>query len=181
MDSWVRTIPYGGISPTIPESVFVAPYAVIVGDVVIGEESSVWYHTTARGDVNRIRIGSRTNIQDNSVLHVTHDTHPLLIGDNVTCGHAVRLHGCTIHDETLIGIGAIVLDGAVVESGAIVAAGSLVPPGMVVRSGTIVAGVPARMLRELRPAEREDILASADRYVEYARVSRSELGEWPNE
>ena len=178
MDSWVRTIPYGGVSPAIPESAFVAPYTVIIGDVVIGEESSIWYHSTVRGDVNRIRIGSRTNIQDNSVLHVTHDTHPLLIGDDVTCGHAVRLHGCTIHDETLIGIGAIVLDGAVVESGSIVAAGSLVPPGMVVRSGTIVAGVPARVLRNLKPAERDDIAASADRYVEYAKVSRSELETW---
>ena len=178
MDPWVRPIAYNGIRPTIPDSVFVAPFAVIIGDVVIGEASSIWYHCTVRGDVNRIRIGTRTNVQDNAVLHVTHDTHPLEIGDRVTCGHAVTLHGCTIEDETLIGIGATVLDGAVVESGSIVAAGTLVPPGMIVRAGTIVAGVPARVLRELRPTEREDISASAERYVAYASISRSELAGW---
>lgn len=154
--------------PRIDSSAFVADGTVVIGDVVIGAESSVWYGSVIRGDVHWIRIGTRTNIQDGSVLHVTHDTNPLSIGDEVTCGHAVRLHGCTIESLTLIGIGAIVLDGAIVRSGSIVAAGTLVPPRFEVPSGVIVAGVPAKVLRELRPDERSGIAESAANYVRYA-------------
>ncbi|MFW5737744.1 MAG: gamma carbonic anhydrase family protein [Spirochaetota bacterium] len=159
---------YEGKSPTVAAGAFVATGAVVIGDVELGGNASVWFNCTVRGDVHYIRIGEATNIQDNSVLHVTHDTHPLVVGNGVTCGHGVTLHGCTVHDESLIGIGAIVLDGAVVESGAMVAAGALVPPGMVVPSGMLVAGVPAKPLRPLRDAERENLAASADRYVAYA-------------
>ena len=160
-----------GVLPTIPNSVMVAPGARIIGDVVIGERSSIWYNVVIRGDVNYIRIGEETNIQDGSVLHVTHDTHPLVIGDRVTVGHGVRLHGCTVEDETLIGIGAIVLDGAVVEERSMVAAGALVPPGMRVPSGKLVAGVPARVRRDLGAEELANFAVSASRYVEYARMT----------
>ncbi|MEE8440525.1 MAG: gamma carbonic anhydrase family protein [Spirochaetia bacterium] len=163
-----------GILPTIPNSVMVAPGARIIGDVVVGERSSIWYNVVIRGDVNYIRIGEETNIQDGSVLHVTHDTHPLVIGNRVTAGHGVRLHGCTVEDETLIGIGAIVLDGAVVEERSMVAAGALVPPGMLVPSGKLVAGVPARVLRDLSADELANFAESANRYVEYARLTRRE-------
>lgn len=166
-----------GQQPRIPDSCFIAPGAVVLGAVTMGERASIWFNSTVRGDVHWIRIGADTNIQDNSVLHVTHDTNPLLIGARVTCGHAVRLHGCTVEDETLIGIGAIVLDGAVVQTGAMVAAGAVVPPGMVVPGGMLVAGVPARVIREVTPAERENIGTSAERYVEYADQMRRDLKE----
>jgi len=171
----VSIVAYRGQVPAIADSVLVAPGARIIGDVVIGERSSIWYNVVIRGDVHSIRIGEDTNIQDGSVLHVTHETHPLVIGSRVTAGHAVRLHGCTVHDETLIGIGAIILDGAVVEEHAMVAAGALVPPGMVVPSGKLVAGVPARVLRDLSEPEIENFRASASRYVEYARLTRPDL------
>ncbi|MFP4112906.1 MAG: gamma carbonic anhydrase family protein [Spirochaetota bacterium] len=170
-----RVYRYGTHEPDIHESVFLAPGAIVIGNVTIGPRASVWFNTTVRGDVHSIEIGEETNVQDNSTLHVTHDTHPLVIGARVTCGHGVKLHGCTIGDESLIGIGAIVLDGAVVEPGSMVAAGALIPPGMVVKSGTLVAGVPAKTIRSLRPAEREDLAASAARYVEYALSMQTSL------
>ncbi len=180
MDQRTRPVPgiygYEEATPSIPESAFVAPGAIIIGDVTLGEDASVWFNCTVRGDIHYIRIGTATNIQDNSVLHVTHGTHPLVVGDRVTCGHGVTLHGCTVGDESLIGIGSIVLDGAVIEPGAMVAAGALVPPGMVVKSGELVAGVPARPLRGLRDAEKENLKSSAERYVKYARRMRAEVG-----
>ena len=171
------TLDYNGTSPTLGAEVFLAPGAVIIGDVTVGAESSIWFNATVRGDVHFITIGEQTNIQDNSVLHVTHDTNPLVVGDRVTCGHGVTLHGCTVEDECLIGIGAIVLDGAIVEHGSMVAAGALVPPGMSVPSGMLVAGIPARPVRELRKSEREELPASAARYVEYARRMQVSLGD----
>ncbi len=158
-----------GIFPEIHPTVFIADQAVIIGDVKIGEESSVWFNTVIRGDVNYIRIGKRTNIQDNSVLHVTTNTHPLVIGDEVTAGHGVILHGCTIKDRALIGMGATVLDGAVVESDSLVGAGSLVPPGFKVPSGTLVMGVPAKVKRNLTNKEIEDIKVGASNYVRNSR------------
>ena len=171
----VTVIAHGGIMPGIPESVLLAPGARVIGDVVVGERSSIWYNVVIRGDVNFIRIGDETNIQDGSVLHVTHETHPLVVGNRVTAGHAVRLHGCTVEDETLIGIGAIVLDGAVVENRSMVAAGALVPPGMVVPTGKLVAGVPARVLRDLSADELANFRESAQRYVNYARETAVEI------
>jgi carbonic anhydrase/acetyltransferase-like protein (isoleucine patch superfamily) len=171
----VTIVPYGDISPTVPESVLVLPGARIIGDVEIGENSSIWYNVVVRGDVNYIRIGSETNIQDGSILHVTRRTHPLIVGNLVTAGHAVRLHGCTVEDETLIGIGAIVLDGAVVEKHSMVAAGAVVPPGFRVPSGTLVAGVPAKVRRDLRPTEIKDLADHARRYVDY---SRKTMDDW---
>ena len=167
---------YEDTLPNIPESAFIAPGAMIIGDVTLGEDASIWFNCTVRGDIHYIRIGAATNIQDNSVLHVTHGTHPLVVGDRVTCGHGVTLHGCTVGDESLIGIGSIVLDGAVIEPGAMVAAGALVPPGMIVRSGELVAGIPARPLRGLRDKEKENLRSSAERYVKYARQMKAEVG-----
>ena len=129
-------LPYRGITPQIHESVFIAEGARIIGDVTIGRDSSVWFNSVVRGDVHRIRIGEKTNIQDNCVLHVTHARYALTIGSNVTVGHSVVLHGCTIGDFCIIGMGAIVLDNAFVNSGSFVAAGALVPENFVVPKGT---------------------------------------------
>jgi carbonic anhydrase/acetyltransferase-like protein (isoleucine patch superfamily) len=160
--------PYGRSAPTIDESVFLAPGSVVTGDVIIGAGSSIWYNAVVRGDVNYVRIGKNTNIQDLAVVHVTHDTNPTHIGSDVTIGHGATIHGCTLLDRCLVGIGAIVLDGAVIESDAMVAAGAVVTPGTRVSSGTLVAGTPAKVLRDLRPEEIENIAASAARYVAYA-------------
>ena len=156
--------------PNIHPSVFIEESAHIIGDVVIDEESSVWFNSVVRGDVNYIRIGSRTNIQDSCVLHVTKDTHPLVVGNEVTVGHSVTLHGCVVKDRCLIGMGAVILDGAVVEEDAIVAAGCLVKEGMIVPSKTLVVGVPARVARPLLNEEVEKIKQSAKNYVEYSVI-----------
>lgn len=166
---------YRGTTPQVPESAFLAPGSVLVGDVILGERVSIWFNCTIRGDVHFVRIGDETNIQDNAVLHVTHETNPLQIGRRVTAGHGATLHGCTIEDEVLIGMRAIVLDGAIVESHSMVAAGAVVPPGMRVEKGTLVGGVPARVLRMLRDDEIADLPGSAERYVEYARQMRAAL------
>lgn len=160
-------LPYRGIEPLIAPGAFVAPTASIIGDVHIGEESGVWFGVILRGDVNSIRIGRRTNLQDGTVVHVTGGTHPTTIGDGVTVGHGVRLHGCTIEDGCLIGIGAIVLDGAVIGAGSMVAAGSLVAPGTVVPPRTLAVGSPAKVRRELTPDEEQMLLRLAERYVAY--------------
>jgi gamma-carbonic anhydrase len=161
--------PYAGKSPRLHESAFAVDGAVVIGDVEIGPESSLWFGAIVRGDVNAIRIGARTNVQDYSVLHVTSRTHPTTVGDDVTLGHRVTLHGCTVKDRCLVGIGAIVMDGAVVGEDSIVGAGSLVPPGMVVPPRTLAVGAPAKVKRDLRPEELEHLLRSARNYVGYAR------------
>lgn len=155
---------------------FVAPGAVMAGDVEVGEDSSFWFHTVTRGDVNFIRIGARTNIQDGSILHVTHVRHPLVLGSGVVVGHQVVLHGCTVEDGALIGIGARVLDGAVVEAGAQVGAGAVVTPGQRVAAGHLVLGIPARVVRPLTPEEQETIAEIRDRYVELKEIYRQALG-----
>ncbi|MDH5757292.1 MAG: gamma carbonic anhydrase family protein [Nitrospinota bacterium] len=159
--------PWRGIDPKIHPTAFVESSAQVIGDVVMGAESSAWFNTTIRGDVNYIRIGERTNIQDGSVLHVTRDTHPLIIGDEVTVGHSVTLHGCVIEGPALIGMGAIILDGALLEPYVFVAAGALVPEGMRVPSGSLVMGMPAKVKRPLTQEERARIDKSAASYVAY--------------
>lgn len=153
------------MSPSLGERVFLAPSAVLTGDVTVHDDCSFWFHTVARGDVNRIRVGARTNVQDGSVLHVTQDRFPLEIGSDVVIGHAAVVHGCTIEDGALIGIGARVLDGAVVESGAQIGAGAVVTPGTRIPGGFLALGIPARPVRELDPDEREIIRDIASRYV----------------
>jgi carbonic anhydrase/acetyltransferase-like protein (isoleucine patch superfamily) len=166
--------PYGGKAPRVDAGAFVAESAIAIGDVEIGPGSSVWFGAIVRGDVNFVRIGARTNIQDQTVVHVSSGTHPTVIGDDVTVGHRAVLHGCTIHDRCLVGIGAIVMDGAVVGPDAMVAAGALVPPGAVVPPGTLAMGSPARPKRELTPEEKAFLPRSAANYARYAAQYRQE-------
>jgi carbonic anhydrase/acetyltransferase-like protein (isoleucine patch superfamily) len=161
-------VAYEGKAPRVAATAFLAPGCVVTGDVEIGEGSSVWFQTVIRGDVNFVRIGARTNVQDHCVVHVTSGRHPTVIGDDVTVGHRVVLHGCTVKERCLVGIGAIVLDGAVLEPDSMVGAGALVPPGMVVPSGKLVLGAPAKVKRDLTPEEIASFLDSARRYAAYA-------------
>jgi len=163
---------YKGIRPRIHPSVFVAEGAQIIGDVEIGEGSSVWFNTVIRGDVHYIKIGKRTNVQDNCVLHVTHETYPLIVGSGVTVGHGAILHAATIKDYCLIGMGAKVLDNSTVGSYSLVAAGSLVLEGFEVPEGVLVAGVPAKIKRKLTEEERQQIVQSAHNYVDYVKSYR---------
>ena len=160
---------YRGVTPTIADTAFIEDTAVIVGDVVIEAHSSVWFHSVVRGDVNYIRIGQRTNVQDLSLLHVTHDTYPLILGDDVTVGHHVVLHGCTIHDRVLIGMGAVLMDGVVVGDDCLIGAGALVTEHTKIPRGSLVIGAPARVKRLLRDAELAWLKESAQNYVRYAR------------
>ena len=157
-------------SPQFDDTVFVAPSADIIGDVTIGAESSVWFNVTIRGDVNWIEIGERTNIQDNSSVHVTNQAYPTSIGSDVTIGHNAMVHGCTIHDRVLIGIQSTVLDGAVVHSDVILAAGSLVPPGKELEPGYLYMGSPAKKSRKLTDEEIQSIKQNASNYVTYQRA-----------
>lgn len=165
---------YRGVVPKIAASAYIDPSAQVIGDVVAGENSSIWPNATVRGDVNFIRIGDESNVQDNSVLHVDHDTYPLLIGNRVTVGHSVTLHGCVIEDDCLIGIGAIVLNGAKVGAGSVVAAGALVPEGMEVPPGSMVMGVPARVKRQVTEEEKQRFRENAQNYVRYRQIYREE-------
>ena len=142
---------YQGHTPQIAATAYIDPQAVVIGDVVIGEHSSVWPCAVLRGDVNIMRIGARTNIQDGSVLHVMRDTNPLILGDDVTVGHAVVLHGCTIESRCLIGMGSIILNGAKICTGSIIAAGTLVPERTVVPPGSLFMGQPGKFRRTLTP------------------------------
>src|SRR5262245_45884894 len=153
--------------PRVPASVFIDDSAQVIGDVEIGDESSVWMGVVIRGDVNWIRIGKRSNVQDGTVVHVMTRTHPTTIGDDVTIGHGAIVHGCTIEDRCLIGMGAILLNGAHVGTGSIVAAGTLLVEGMNVPPRSLVMGSPGKVKRALTDAEVADIQAYADRYVGY--------------
>ena len=166
---------YSDLKPKIDETVFLAPGVKIIGNVKINEGSSIWYNTVVRGDVNYITIGKKTNVQDLSMLHVTTEKFPLIIGDEVTIGHSVTLHGCVLQDRTFIGMGATILDGAVVETNSMVAAGAVVRQGFTVPSGKLVAGVPAKIIRDLSKEEIENIPASAGRYKKYAELSENSL------
>jgi carbonic anhydrase/acetyltransferase-like protein (isoleucine patch superfamily) len=161
--------PFGGKAPTLDPTVFAVESATVVGDVTLGAECSLWFGTVVRGDVNHVRVGARTNLQDGAVVHVTSRTHPTVIGAEVTVGHRAVLHGCTVGDRCLIGIGAIVMDGATVGPESMVGAGALVPPGMVVPPRTLVVGAPAKVKRPLTPEELAFLATSAANYVGYAR------------
>ncbi len=165
---------YQGCMPRIDPSAYVQASAQIIGDVHIGAQSSVWFNVVVRGDVHHIRIGARTNIQDNSTLHVTRDRWPTEVGDEVTVGHAVILHGCRVGDRCLIGMGAIVMDGAEVGDDCLVAAGSLVTPGTKIPPGHLVLGRPAGAARPLRPDELAYLRQSAANYVEHAAGYREQ-------
>ncbi len=165
-------LPYRDHLPEIAPDVWLAPTASVIGDVRIGSESSVWFGCVIRGDVERIRIGPRTNIQDRTVIHVTRGRFSTTIGAEVTIGHAAIVHGCTLHDRAFVGMAATVMDGATVESDALLAAGALLPPGRCVPSGELWAGMPARRIRDLRPDELEAQAEQNRLYVELARESR---------
>ncbi|HYM22374.1 MAG TPA: gamma carbonic anhydrase family protein [Vicinamibacterales bacterium] len=161
----IRT--YRGISPRIAPTAFVDASAQVIGDVEIGEESGVWMCAVVRGDVNTIRIGRRSNIQDGTVVHAMTGTHQTTIGDNVTIGHAAVIHGCTIEHQCLIGMGAILLNGAHIGAGSIIAAGTLVVENMKVPPKSLVMGSPGKVKRLLTQSEIADIQLYADRYVQY--------------
>jgi len=158
---------YKDITPAVARTAYVDDSAQVIGDVHVGEESSIWMNAVVRGDVNVIRIGNRTNIQDGTIVHVMRDTHPTTIGDRVTIGHGAVVHGCTLEDRVLIGMGAIVLNGAVVGSESIVAAGTLVPEGMVIPPRSLVMGSPAKVRRPLTDQEKAGLREYARNYFDY--------------
>jgi len=162
-------LPYKGKRPKLHETVYVEASARIIGDVIIGAYASVWFNAVVRGDVNYIRIGERTNVQDNSVLHVTKDVYPLIIGSDVTIGHNAVLHGCIVKDRCLIGMGSIILDDAEIGEDTIVGAGALVTEGTKVPPGSLILGAPARVVRKLSGEEVEGILTAAKNYLEYTQ------------
>lgn len=174
----IRT--YQNKTPVLGERVFVDPSSVVLGDVILGDDCSVWPMTVIRGDMHHIRIGARCSIQDGSVLHITHASdynpggYPLLIGDDVTIGHKALLHGCTIHSRVLIGMGAIVMDGAVIESEVILGAGSVVPPGKVLESGFLYRGSPAQKARPLSEKEISFFTYTAANYARLKELHRQE-------
>jgi len=159
---------FKGHRPKLAADVLIASGACLIGDVEIGVSSSIWFNTTLRGDVHYIRIGARTNIQDNTVVHVTEAKAPTVIGSDVTIGHSAVIHGCTIEDLCLIGMGAVVLDGARIRERSFVAAGALVPPGKEFPPGSLIKGMPARVERPLTEKEIEGLRASAQHYVDTA-------------
>ena len=165
---------YRGRMPKLHPSVFAAASAEIIGDVSIGKDSSVWFNTVIRGDVNYIRIGERTNIQDGCLLHVRHERYPLIIGDNVTMGHGAIAHACTIGGHCLIGMGAIILDNAKINSYTLVAAGAVVLQDTVLPEGVLVAGLPAKVIRPLTPGERTMLEESAQNYVDYVKTYKDQ-------
>jgi len=169
--------PYGGKFPQIAASAYIDPAAVIIGDVVVGENSSLWPMTVVRGDVHSIRIGNRTNIQDGSVLHVMKDQYALTLGDEVTVGHRVTLHGCTIESRVLIGMGCVILNGAVIGTNCIIAAGSLITERSVIPAGSMVMGSPGKLKRPLSEGEFASIGEYALRYAAYREIYRREAAE----
>lgn len=173
-----RILPYRDHLPRIADSAFIAPDASVIGDVEIGPDSSLWFGVIVRGDVNKIRIGARTNVQDGTMIHCTGmgNDWPTIIGNDVTIGHQVLLHGCTLEDKCMIGIRACLLDGVVVESGALVAAGALVTPGKRVKRGELWGGSPARKLRDLEPRDLEMIERLPGRYAALGAEYRTRLG-----
>lgn len=160
---------YQGILPTIHPTAFIEESAQIIGDVSVGADSSVWFQAVLRGDVGRIRIGARTNVQDGTIIHES-SSCPAIIGDDVTIGHRVVLHGCTVRDSCLIGIGAIVLDGAEIGEACIIGAGAVITEGMVVPPRSLVLGVPGKVRRELSDEEVRSLKDRAERYVAYKKT-----------
>ena len=174
-------ISFGGRTPRIDPSAFVAPGAQLIGDVEIGAQASVWYNCVLRGDVNRIRIGARTNIQDGTVLHVDsprpghEEGEPTIIGEEVLIGHLAMVHGCILHDRAFVGLGAIVMDGCAIESDAMLAAGAMLTPGRTIPSGQLWAGRPAKYVRDLSAADLEGMRMGVAHYVELARMHAEAL------
>ncbi|USG60040.1 gamma carbonic anhydrase family protein [Sneathiella marina] len=170
-----QLFPFKGILPTVAKDAFIAPSANVIGDVVIGKGSSVWFNCVLRGDVSYIRIGERSNIQDGTVIHVSNGTHPTIIGDDVLVGHNCMIHGCTLETGSFVGMGATVMDGAVVETGGMVAAGALVTPNKRIAAGELWGGAPAKFIRPLSDQEKESLTGGAEHYAGLAQVYIDEL------
>jgi carbonic anhydrase/acetyltransferase-like protein (isoleucine patch superfamily) len=166
-------LPYKGVTPRIHPSAFIAEGAVIIGDVEIGADSAIWFNCVVRGDVNEIRIGERTNIQDGSIIHVTRGGHGTYIGSGITVGHHSVLHACTLKDNCFVGMSATLLDGSVVETNAMLAAGAVLTPGKTIPTGELWAGNPAKKLRDLRESDLAFFPVSAQGYVELAKDYQS--------
>lgn len=166
--------------PRIAPSAFIAPTAIIAGDVEIGEQSSIWFHCTLRGDISPIRVGARSNVQDGSILHISGSTMPCLIGDDVTIGHGAIVHAATIHNHAFIGMGAIVLDGAVIEERGMLAAGGLLAPGKRIGSGELWAGSPAKLMRVMTDSDLARYAANAAHYVRLAARFKAGLRPLPS-
>jgi carbonic anhydrase/acetyltransferase-like protein (isoleucine patch superfamily) len=161
--------PVRGKTPQIPEDCFIAENATIVGDVIMGSQCSIWFSAVVRGDVNYIKMGNKVNVQDGAVIHATYKTAPTNIGNNVSIGHNALVHGCTIHDNVLVGMGSIIMDGCVVESNSIIAAGAVVTKNTIVKTGSIYAGVPAKKVKDIS----EELISGeinriADNYIKYS-------------
>jgi carbonic anhydrase/acetyltransferase-like protein (isoleucine patch superfamily) len=167
---------YQGFMPVVPSTCYIDASAQVIGNVTLGEHSSVWMNAVVRGDVHAIRIGSGSNIQDCAVLHGMRDRYPVIVGDMVTIGHNATVHGCVLEDEVLIGIGAIILNNARVGTGSIIAAGAVVPEGMLVPPRSLVLGIPAKVSRELGEWDRDLILRYAKNYVDYTKIYLAETG-----
>lgn len=165
-----RLLPYKDKFPKLHRTVFVTEGCYIIGDVEIGAGSSVWFGSVIRGDVHYIRIGERTNVQDGTIIHVTHDTYPTIIGNDVTLGHGVMLHGCTIHDTALIGMRATILDQAVIGKNSLIAAGTLIREKFVVPEGVLVAGLPGKIIRNLTDEEIKNLHQSSLNYQNYVKT-----------
>lgn len=164
-----KVLPVLGKTPSFGKNCFFAPGATIVGDVAAGDECTFWFNSVVRGDVNFIKMGNKVNVQDGAVIHCTYQKSPTIIGSNVSIGHRAIVHGCTLHDDVLIGMGAIVMDRCIVHSNAIIAAGAVVTEGTEVESNTIYAGVPAKKVKNLSDSYmKESIVRIADNYVKYA-------------
>lgn len=164
-----------GFTPQFGQNCFLADNAVVIGNVITGDDCSIWFNAVVRGDVNSIRLGNKVNIQDCAVIHGTFEKATVSIGNNVSIAHNAVVHGCTIHDNVLIGIGAIILDDAVIESYSLIAAGALVPKGMIVESGSVYAGVPAKKIKTISPELIEgEILRIANSYIKYAGWFKSD-------
>lgn len=168
---------YQGILPTIPDSCYVDQSAQIIGDVVLGEHSSVWMCAVVRGDVNSIRIGANSNVQDCAVLHGMRYVYPVTIGDWVTIGHNATVHGCTVEDACLIGMGATILNGAVIGEGSIIAAGAVIPEKTIIPPNSLVAGIPGKVRRTLGEEDRKLILKYAQNYLDYTAIYLKETAE----
>lgn len=168
-------LPLNGVGPTLPESTFVAPGVVLAGDIEVGEQCSFWYHVVARADVGKVRLGNRVNVQDHSMLHMTGGESHAIIGDDVTIGHRAIVHGATIGNRVLIGMGAIILDNAVIPDDCVVGAGSLVTSGKVFESGWLILGSPARAVKKLDDASRAALLTASSNYVRMSKLHRDAI------
>jgi len=166
--------PYQGTLPTVPATCYVDPSAQVLGDVVLGEHSSVWMNAVIRGDVNAIRIGPRSNVQDCAVLHGMRNLYPVIVGEMVTIGHNATVHGCVLEDAVLVGIGATILNNARIGEGSIIAAGAVIPEHTVIPANSLVAGVPGKVRRTLGDADRELILTYARNYLDYTKIYLAE-------